>query len=289
MTIITVPATSANLGPGFDSIGLAIKRYLTIEILAETEEWLIEHDLGAEIPHDETNLVIQTAVQLVEGLAPHRLIMKSEIPPARGLGSSSAAIVAGIELADVLGDLRLSIDQKIQIGSKIEGHPDNVLPAVVGNCTVGTMMEDTVYWKTIPFPEAALIVTVPKRALLTTESREALPHQLDLATAVKGSSVSNVLLSALHSADMELAGKMMEEDVFHEPYRATLIPELALVRKISREMGAYGTYLSGAGTTVMTVVAVEAAPKLLQQLQGKMVQCDVFLTSVDQEGVRVAK
>ena len=104
---ITVPATSANIGPGFDSVGVAVSKYLTIEVLEPADSWHIEHDLG-DIPSDENNLLISTALQVKSDLQPHKLVMTSDIPLARGLGSSSSVIVAGIELANQLADLKLS-------------------------------------------------------------------------------------------------------------------------------------------------------------------------------------
>lgn len=128
---ITVPATSANVGPGFDSVGIAVSKYLTIDVLEAQENWWIEHDLGEEIPSNEENLLLQTALQVASDLPPHRLKMTSEVPLARGLGSSSSVIVAGIELANQLGKLSLSDEDKLEIATKIEGHPDNVAPAIL--------------------------------------------------------------------------------------------------------------------------------------------------------------
>ena len=127
---IIVPATSANIGPGFDSVGVAVSKYLTIEVLEERDEWLIEHDLNPRIPKDKRNLLIKVALQLAPNLQPYRLKMTSDIPLARGLGSSSSVIVAGIELANQLGKLDLTDDEKLDWANKIEGHPDNVAPAI---------------------------------------------------------------------------------------------------------------------------------------------------------------
>lgn len=287
MTVIKVPATSANLGPGFDSIGIAIAVYLELEILEPAKEWFIEHELEDEIPHDETNMIIQTALQVAPNLNPHRLKMKSDIPPARGLGSSSAAIVAGIELANQLAGLELSADEKIQIGARIEGHPDNIMPAVVGDCTVGTIVDERVYWKKIPFPSVSMVVTVPHRALLTSESRAVLPKTFSLGNAVQGSSVANVFVSAVYEKDIPLMGKMMEQDVFHEPYRSSLIPELEKVRALTKEFGAYGSYLSGAGTTIMTITSGENNQEIIQKLQSHVTDCDVFASKIERVGLQV--
>ena len=127
---IRVPATSANLGPGFDSCGIALSQYLTIDIGPETKQWQIDHQLGSAIPTDEKNLLIQTALDLAPKLTPHKITMTSDIPIARGLGSSSSVVVAGIELANRLGNLGMTPQQKVSYATKIEGHPDNVAPAI---------------------------------------------------------------------------------------------------------------------------------------------------------------
>lgn len=289
MTRIIVPATSANLGPGFDSFGVAVSLYLELEIIEATDAWVIDHELEGNIPTDETNLIIQTALELAPDIKPHRLVMISEIPAARGLGSSSAAIVAGIELANHLGQLDLSVDEKIQIASRIEGHPDNVMPAILGDFVVGAVVSDHVYWKQIPFPEAALVVTIPNRELKTSDSRSVLPNELAFGHAVKASSIANILLAAIQQGDLDMAGKIMEQDLFHEPYRSTLIPEVAQVREIGHKMKAYGTYLSGAGTTVLTVIKPEDANTLVARIKAALPDCAVYHTVVDKKGVRVIK
>ena len=149
---ITVPATSANVGPGFDSVGIAVSKYLTIDVLETQENWWIEHDLGEEIPSNEENLLLQTALQVASDLPPHRLKMTSEVPLARGLGSSSSVIVAGIELANQLGKLSLSDEDKLEIATKIEGHPDNVAPAIFGNLVVASYVDQQTNHLVLPFP-----------------------------------------------------------------------------------------------------------------------------------------
>ena len=141
---IIVPATSANIGPGFDSVGVAVSKYLTIEVLEERDEWLIEHDLNPRIPKDKRNLLIKVALQLAPNLQPYRLKMTSDIPLARGLGSSSSVIVAGIELANQLGKLDLTDDEKLDWANKIEGHPDNVAPAIFGNLVISSVFKKAV-------------------------------------------------------------------------------------------------------------------------------------------------
>ena len=157
---ITVPATSANIGPGFDSVGVAVSKYLTIEVLEPADVWFIEHDLG-DIPSDENNLLISTALQVKSDLQPHKLVMTSDIPLARGLGSSSSVIVAGIELANQLADLNLSDDEKLTLATKIEGHPDNVAPAIFGNLVVSSYVDGKVNSAVATFPEASFVAFIP--------------------------------------------------------------------------------------------------------------------------------
>ena len=154
---IRIPATSANLGPGFDSCGIALSLYLFIEVLEPSDQWEIIHDLGNDIPSDATNLMITTALALAPDLAPHKIKMESDVPLARGLGSSSSVIVAGIELANRLGNLNLSQKEKIEIATKIEGHPDNVAPAICGDfvvaCYFSEKKTDKVSYVKHYFPE----------------------------------------------------------------------------------------------------------------------------------------
>lgn len=156
---IIVPATSANIGPGFDSVGVAVTKYLQIEVCEERDEWLIEHQIGKWIPHDERNLLLKIALQIVPDLHPRRLKMTSDVPLARGLGSSSSVIVAGIELANQLGKLNLSDYEKLQLATKIEGHPDNVAPAIYGNLVIASSVDGQVSAIVADFPECDFWLT----------------------------------------------------------------------------------------------------------------------------------
>lgn len=267
MTTIRVPATSANLGPGFDSIGIALELYLTVTIAETRADWLIEHEMGADVPSDEHNLIIKTALALIPDLEPHRLIMRSEIPLARGLGSSSSAIIAGIELANQLGDLDLTQYDKLQIAVKLEGHPDNVAPAIYGGFVTATYDDVEADAISAPFPAARALTFIPDAELLTSASRAILPEKVPLRAAVATSSAANVLVAAVLRGDLELAGRMMERDQFHETYRETLVPHLEQIRDRARDAGACGTYLSGAGPTVISMVPPAEAEEILGELQ----------------------
>ena len=284
---IIVPATSANVGPGFDSVGIAVSKYLTIDVLEAQENWWIEHDLGEEIPSNEENLLLQTALQVASDLPPHRLKMTSEVPLARGLGSSSSVIVAGIELANQLGKLSLSDEDKLEIATKIEGHPDNVAPAIFGNLVVASYVDQQTNHLVLPFPECALVAFVPNYELKTSDSRNVLPSEWTYKEAVAASSIANVAIAALAKGDLRVAGKAIEADRFHERYRQQLVAEFPQVKEVAHQHDAYATYLSGAGPTIMTLLPVEHAETFAKDLESKDLNGQVFSLKIDTTGVKV--
>lgn len=286
---IKVPATSANLGPGFDSIGIAVSLFLTVEVAEQTSAWTISHDLGVGIPTDKTNLIITTALKIAPNIKPHHLKMSTDIPVTRGLGSSSSAIVAGIELANQLGELQLTTDQKLEYACQIEGHPDNVAPAILGGLVIGTNIKDHFAAVKAPFPPLALVAYIPAYELKTSDSRNVLPSQLDFKAATHASSVANTFIAALLTQNFTLAGQLIEADEFHEPFRQQLVPELIPIRKIAHDCGAIGTYLSGAGPTVMTVLPSEKVANFITQLTAHNFNDTVAPLNIESAGARVIK
>ncbi|WP_288622644.1 homoserine kinase [uncultured Streptococcus sp.] len=285
---ITVPATSANVGPGFDSVGVAVSKYLTIEILEPSEKWEVLHDLG-DVPSDETNLLITTALQVKADLQPHRIKMVSDIPLARGLGSSSSVIVAGIELANQLAHLQLSADEKLVIATKIEGHPDNVAPAIFGNLVISSYVDEKVNSAVAAFPEASFVAFIPNYELKTSDSRNVLLNKFSYKEAVAASSIANVAIAALLTGDLEKAGKAIEADLFHERFRQKLVKEFAPIKEAAHEVGAYATYLSGAGPTIMTLAPKAKEAELVERLEALALDGEVVALYVDTKGVFVEK
>ena len=284
---IIVPATSANVGPGFDSVGVAVTKYLEIQVCEEREEWMIEHQLGKWIPRDERNLLLKIALQIAPDLQPRRLKMVSDIQLARGLGSSSSVIVAGIELANQLGNLKLSKHEKLQLATKIEGHPDNVAPAIYGNLVIASSVEGQVSAVVAPFPECAFLAYIPNYELRTRDSRGVLPKKLSYKEAVAASSIANVAIAALLTGDMVKAGQAIESDLFHERYRQELVREFATIKKVAKRNGAYATYLSGAGPTVMVLADPDKMPKIKAELEKQPFKGKLHDLQVDTQGFRV--
>ena len=286
---IIVPATSANVGPGFDSVGIAVTRYLSIEVLEPADAWLIEHDLGAGIPTDEKNLLLSTALSIAPAIQPHHIKMTSEVPLARGLGSSSSVIVAGIELANQLANLQLSDAEKLRIATEIEGHPDNVAPAIFGNMVIASYIGEDVQYVTADFPSCDLVAFVPSYQLKTSDSRNVLPKEWSYKEAVAASSVANVAIAALLKGDLVTAGRSIELDHFHERYRQSLVKEFPQVKEVAHQHDAYATYLSGAGPTIMNLLAPEHTAALVAALEKLGLDGQIFQLKIDTFGVRVEK
>lgn len=287
MLQITVPASSANLGPGFDSIGLAVSLYLRVTDRGPASEWQVENDF-AGLPTDKTNMIVQNALRVAPNLQAHRIEVHSEIPAARGLGSSSAAIIAGLVLGNELAGRPKTDQELLQMAVKAEGHPDNATPAFKGGLTVSAYLPAGLTTVSLSLPKLGLVAFVPLFKLKTSKARAALPTELKHHEAVMASAVGNTLVAALATQDMAAAGKMLESDRFHEPYRAHLVPPLAKIRTLGHQHGAYGTYLSGAGPTVMSFCPLDRVDELVAAIQGEHLDGDVKVLHPDLAGVKVS-
>ncbi|WP_102273989.1 homoserine kinase [Cytobacillus massiliigabonensis] len=292
MLIIRVPGSSANLGPGFDSIGLALDVYLTLEV--ETAiEWEVV-PLSEELnifPKDNTNYILQIAIETAEKynqkLPACRIKVKSDIPLARGLGSSAAAIVAGIELADALCKLHLTQQEKLEWASKIEGHPDNVGASLLGGLVVGCQFEDEVSVESFHHLEIDIVAVIPREELLTRDSRGVLPQTLLYENAVQAGAVGNVMIAALLNGNYRQVGKMMKADRYHHPYRKEIVPHLQVIEELAPDFGAFGVALSGAGPTVLCLAEKGAGMDLAKKLAKLLPEMEYRFLNIEQTGSKV--
>lgn len=290
---ITVPGSTANLGPGFDSIGVGLSLYLRLEV-ALHEQWEIIHldDNGPSKFVIEEHLLYviakKTADRYGKELPACHVEMTSELPLARGLGSSAAVIVAGIELANVVCDLQLSVQDKLNLASQIEGHPDNATASVLGGLTISALNEegytDTIHVNDL---DVAFVVYIPDVELKTAEARAVLPEDFKRGYAVLASANANMLTASFLTKDYARAGRYMESDLFHETFRAKLIPAYYEIHEAAKEAGAYGTALSGAGPTMVSIVPPSIAEQFVETLSKQFPTHRVILTRADEQGVQV--
>ncbi|ASE34281.1 homoserine kinase [Mammaliicoccus sciuri] len=291
---LKVPASTANLGVGFDSIGMALDKYLEVEAyLSEDGKWHFEH-VGPHLkglPVNEEHYITKIAQTATEKFSKEmpalNLKMYSDIPLARGLGSSASALVTGLFLANYFANLKLSKYELLQLATEIEGHPDNVAPTIYGGLVLGVYDPEAKHTDVsyIDIPKVDVIATIPEYELSTEKARKVLPETLSLKDAVKYSAISNTMISALIQHNYELAGKMMMKDGFHEPYRQHLIPDFERIKALAIEHGAYATVISGAGPTVLTLVKKELSGKLVRALQDEFEDYESELVTINRYGI----
>lgn len=293
--IISVPASSANIGPGFDSLGLALDLYLTLTVTA-SEAWKIEQqsDLLPSFTSYEDHFIYQIAQETANRygcqLPSCHLTVDSSIPLARGLGSSASAIIAGIELANQCCQLHLTTAEKLQLATIKEGHPDNVAAALIGGLVITAYTENknkTIDYYKINNINADMIIFIPNEELKTEASRQALPEEYLRSQAANASSIANVFLAALISKDYDLAGKMMEKDLFHEPYRAKLIANYSDIKQKGKELGVYGTVISGAGPTMLSFAPKGQGKTIAAKLQAIFPDYLIQNRKIDMKGLEV--
>lgn len=256
MVRVKVPATTANLGPGFDCLGLALNLYNMVEMaLADKLVITVRGEGAQDIARDETNIVYQAARKVFEQVgfsyAGLSIQLDNQIPTARGLGSSASAIVGGLMAANALSGDKLGISEILALATAMEGHPDNVAPALFGGLVISVTADRTVQTIRLEPPQELLgVVAVPDFQLSTKLAREVLPVQVPLKDAVFNLSRTALLVGALCQGNLALLGPAME-DRLHQPFRAKLVPGLEAVIAAAKSAGAAGVTLSGAGPSVI--------------------------------------
>src|SRR5688572_23841510 len=256
LTTVRVPASSANLGPGFDALGLALGIYLECRFRRSDELRITVGGRDVDsIPTNEENLIWQTALTVArdvgETLPAVELHIDNDIPLGKGLGSSAAALTAGVIIADKLLDLRWPSHRILDVAARIEGHPDNVAACVLGSIVASAFdSEGVARTVRLPMPQRYNIaVVVPDFVLRTSEARAALPATYSRADAIFNVQRTALLIAAL-ATGTTAAFPAALEDRFHQPYRAALVPGLHQILEL-REPGLLGCTLSGAGPSVL--------------------------------------
>ena len=260
---LRLPATSANLGPGFDALGLAMDLYLTIDA-SPSPEFRIEasgrnSDLCASL---EENLTLDVYTSILHAnsrqVQPIYLALHNEIPLGMGCGSSAAALLAGVALANHFGDLAWSSQQILEEACRREGHPDNVAACWLGGMTASAMHEgrvvtatcgESLNWK--------LMLVLPSASLSTQKARALLPDTYSRADAVANIQSTALLVAAFAQNRPDLL-RIAMQDRIHQPYRSEACPLLPLLLPLSMESGVYGVSLSGAGPSILLILDPEA-------------------------------
>jgi homoserine kinase len=265
---VEAPATIANLGAGYDCLGLAVELQLRVVVEAvepgadpSAIDLTVEGDCIGELPEDRSNRFV---VALEAGLAElgvggvdqigWKVSMSNPIPLERGLGSSASATVAGLIAAGALAGRSLDSATVLRLATRIEGHPDNVAPALLGGLVASIALDDRVEAVRIEPPRDLLVVAwIPERKLPTSEMRRVLPDAVPRADAIANLARVAVGVAGLASGRADVL-RLLTEDRLHEPYRAAVYPELPELVAAARAAGALGACLAGAGSTIVAFI-----------------------------------
>ena len=268
--VVDVPATTANLGPGFDCLGAALdlnNRFAMrrIEGGGERFELIIEGTEGSHLRGGPENLVYRAAQRVwkAAGLEPVALEarVRLAVPPARGLGSSATAIVAGLMGANALVGEPLSKEKLLELAIDIEGHPDNVVPSLLGGLCM-TAKAASQRWRVVRCewtPSVKAVVAIPSIRLSTSEARRAMPKAIPVGDAVVNLGALTLLLQGLRTGNGDLISDGMH-DRLHEPYRWRLIKGGDQVKQAAMDAGAWGCAISGAGPSVLALCDEDKGP-----------------------------
>ncbi len=244
---IRVPATTANIGPGFDTMGIALNLYNYFELEEKKEKKTLAdiafgkyfEYIGKEIPNYSVK------------------ILDSEIPIARGLGSSASLIVGGIALANNLNNNYLSDIEILEIAIEVEGHPDNVTPAIFGGLCVSAVRDDKAFYCKREIDDSLNFVTfIPPYEVPTQKARSVLPKEIDYKKAIENMSNTAMIISLIGEKNYKDLSSFLHDNL-HEPFRKELIKDYDSIKEISKNYGSIGTYISGSGPTMISLTLEE--------------------------------
>jgi homoserine kinase len=265
--LVKVPASSANLGPGYDVLAAALALHLELEV-EETGSFSVEAK-GLDVPVDRSNLCVRAfeSLRSADGIA---FRIKSEIPLAAGLGSSAAAIVAGLLAADHLYELAQEPEDVLRKAAEIEGHPDNVAAALYGGFVVCAIDDGTLTATRLDPPQGVeAVVVIPREQVPTEEARKAIPEQVPLTDAVANISAASELVLGIQRSDLTLIGRGLA-DRLHQPYRAPLYRRSMEIVQEAPRMGAIGATISGAGPTVLVWTFWQSTGEVMKALNERV-------------------
>jgi homoserine kinase len=301
---VTVPATTANLGPGFDCIGAALSLYNRFQFsrlepsATEKLKITVTGQEAAKVNTDDSNLAYQAFIKLYGYLnqspPPVAIHIDMQVPLARGLGSSATAIVGGLVGANELAGKPLSQVEVMQLAIELEGHPDNVVPALLGGCRLAASNTRSGSWEIcdIPWhPNIVPVVAIPDFELSTAEARKVLPADYSRADAIFNAAHLGLLVRALETGNENWL-RCALQDKIHQPYRQSLIQGYEAVQEAALNAGAFGMVISGAGPTLLALTDATNADAVVREMVAAWmefgVKADVRAIGLDTQGAQVS-
>ena len=295
---VQVPASSGNIGPGFDVLGMALSfgNELKVRVLNSRPGPPLIRVFGEgqrSLPRNNRNVIYKAATavsrRLKRPLPRMEILCLNRIPLARGLGSSAAAVLSGILAANRLFGNKLSSSEILTIATQFEGHPDNVAPALLGGIQASAQVRGRIVTNPLPVPDLDVVVAIPGFELSTKKARAVLPRKISMKDAVSNLSCVSLLPKAFRGEFGLL--KDLLNDRYHEPYRSKLIPGFHDVKRASLKAGALGMTLSGAGPTLLSFVKRSKVSKVASAMhrafQKKGVQSHIMQLKIEPKGALV--
>ncbi|MBN1622660.1 MAG: homoserine kinase [Endomicrobiales bacterium] len=300
---VKIPATISNLGPGFDCYGAALSLYNEIDIIAGKKKKAsfkidIEGEGEDKLPRNENNIVWKAIKRVLDIYGKRKsfnnfyLKIVNSIPIASGLGSSAAARLGGILAAYGIIGRRINFDEILPLAVKMEGHPDNAVPALAGGLCISILNKKGIKYIKLNPPKMKVVLCVPYFEVSTEKARKILPKKVLLQDAVFNISHSAIILAAIIKKNYEMLGMGMK-DKLHQPYRKKLVPGLERVISSAEKAGAYGSSLSGAGPSVLSFCPINKAEKvgksMMQTWKKMRINSRYFILDFDSQGAKIFK
>lgn len=293
MIKISVPATTANIGPGFDCLGMALNLFLEISVEKKETKKTFTWMNGLESIPLEKNLIYQTIESLLEKnnktINYEVCVVKNDIPISRGLGSSASAITAGVFAANYLLGGIYSNEELINLACDFEGHPDNIVPAIKGGFQISKKIHDEYITSEINPPTSLdFIVMVPDFEVNTDKARAILPDQYSKKIAYESVANTAFLVNAFNNSDFSHINIYLD-DLLHQPYRIKLINDGLKILKHSKSLNAHGEFISGSGPTLISLIENNASfiPKMQDFLETLDDEWKIYKTKINTTGVEI--
>ncbi|WP_053955600.1 homoserine kinase [Inediibacterium massiliense] len=287
---VRVPATTANMGPGFDTLGMALSLYNEWKVeKVEKGFTMVDCDLSLEdnLVYQSMKKVLDEHKTKIDGI---KITPSIQIPMSRGLGSSATAIVGGIMIANILLGNVLTKDDMIHIGTKMEGHPDNIVPAVLGGMYASIYENGEVIYSKVNVPKnLRFVVMSPDFFVSTHEARKVLPHSYSKENCIFNLSRVAMLICAMNNGEIDKL-RISMEDKIHQPYRAPLIKDIKEIFDHSKLLGSKAEVISGSGSTLLAIVEEDNTTfqeKMNEYLEKLENNWDLKMLKMDEMGVQI--
>lgn len=290
--VVKAPATSANLGSGFDCLAIALDIFNTVSVEIGNKSIQVIGEGENELPIDENNLIYRMIKLVMDkqgyDIPELKIVSENKIPISRGLGSSAAAIITGLLIGNELSENNLSRRDIFELGSEIEGHSDNIAAALFGGCQIVVQDKKVISDVSIP-KNMNTILYIPEEPILTDQARSVLPSSIAFSDAIYNLGRIALLINSLNSGNLKNL-LIATEDKLHQPYRQTIFPSMKVIMNAAINAGASGVFLSGSGSTILALSSgkeMTIAYEMLEAASKAGIKGDTLITKPCSNGAKI--